>query len=466
MYVNFNFVLSNQHSFVKYSVFEYFLLGIYYGILLLLIIYNVLLYLNIRSKIYIFYILYLISGIFISLNEDGFGHQFIWPEYNNLNQIFSFYITTPLFVFAFLLYSTSFLELKSKLKLYYVLSWASYLVCFTVFIVNIYFPIIYVLRLVVPIPFLLIAIAAITQYYKGYKPARFFIIGSMLIFISIVFIQLRSLAIIMGSIFTVYIFNFSLIVESVFLSIALADKIRIFRVEKELLEKVALEEAKKNESLQIELNKELSEKQKIQESINKELEIKVDNRTLELKLKAIELETVNGKLQSLIEQTNKMNLKLDVDNWELKKNVKNELFHRIKGQELDASSFKSIFKDEVACFRFLDELKWHNGFNCSKCGNKTSKDIDHTFVRKCVKCNFPESATAGTILHSVKFALNDALYITYLIHIKNGDVRLETIADNANISVVSASKFRAKVLEKLNSLHAKHKHFTWEDVVL
>ena len=68
------------------------------------------------------------------------------------------------------------------------------------------------------------------------------------------------------------------------------------------------------------------------------------------------------------------------------------------------------------------------------------------------KYNHPKSVTSGTILRSIKFELNEALYLVYLIHLKNGDVRLESIASSAKISIVSASKFRVKLMVKIKTL--------------
>ncbi|ABG60574.1 conserved hypothetical protein (predicted membrane-spanning protein) [Cytophaga hutchinsonii ATCC 33406] len=466
LYVNFNFVINNQHSFTHYSTTEYFFLGIYYGIILLLILYNIILFFTIRARLYILYIFYLLSGMLISINEDKLGYQYLWPEQPELNPLLSFHVAPVLLVFCFIVYASNFLELYKRIKSLFFLVWASFAFYIAVFILNFYFPLLLAIRILTPLPFLMVFISTIIIYSKGYKSARFFILGAGLILTSIILIQLRALAIIMGSIFTVYIFNYSLIIESIILSIALSDRISIIRKEKEAAQASVLKELKEKEQLQIEVNKQLKEKQEMQQRINQELEIKVTERTRELSSRSEELEIANVKLQSLIEQTNRMNIKLDLDNWELKKNVRHELVQRITGQEVSIDIFKTVFKDDITCLRFLDELKWSNGFVCTKCQYTKYKEVEHTYVRKCSRCSHPESVTANTFLHGIKFSITHALYLIYLIHTRKGDVKLEHISEIAGISIVSASKFRAKVMEKTLLLEKKQKIVTWEEIIL
>jgi|GEM_PF-525974 len=466
LYVNFNFVINNQHSFTEYSINEYLLLGIYYGIILLLILYNIILFFTIRARLYILYIFYLIAGILISLNEDRLGYQYLWPEHPVLNPLLSFHVAPVLLVFCFLIYASNFLELYKRIKKLFFMVWVSFGIYICLFILNFYVPVYLLMRIVTPLPFLMVFISTIIIYLHGYKSARFFILGSGLILTSIILIQLRALAIIMGSIFTVYIFNYSLIIESIILSIALSDRISIIRKEKEAAQTAVLKELEEKEKLQVEINKQLYEKQQLHQKINQELEIKVIERTKELHSRSEELEIANVKLQSLIEQTNNMNIKLDLDNWELKKNVRHELVQRITGQEVSMDMFRTVFKDDITCLRFLDELKWSEGFVCKKCQYTKYKEADSSFVRKCSRCSHPESVTANTLLHGIKFSITNALYMIYLIHARRGDVRLEEIAELGEISIVSASKFRAKVMEKMLLIEKKRKNATWEEILL
>jgi len=36
---------------------------------------------------------------------------------------------------------------------------------------------------------------------------------------------------------------------------------------------------------------------------------------------------------------------------------------------MNQMEFEKMFSDERACYDYLIELRWQNGFKCSKCGN-------------------------------------------------------------------------------------------------
>ncbi|MFL5727950.1 MAG: 7TM diverse intracellular signaling domain-containing protein [Cytophagaceae bacterium] len=465
LYSDFNFLAKNQHSFTNYTVSEYWLLGIYYGILLIMAIYNLILFFTIRSRVYLLYIFYVLAGILVSLNEDKLGYQYLWPEHPSWNPMLAYHVAPLLLLFSFILYSTEFLELRKRNVKLFLAAWGSFFIYIIVFIINFYYSLEGTLRLLTVISFLLIFISAIIVYSKGYKPVRFFIAANFLILFSIVLIQMRSQGYIQGSIFTVYIFNYSLVTETIILSISLSDKIKIIQKEKDQAKLIVIAELEENKRLQDELNIQLKEKHSLQEKVNRELETKVSERTAELRMKTDELEVSNSKLQSLIEQANKMNIKLDLDNWELKKNVQQELVQRITGQEVSFEVFQTLFKDEFTCLKFLDEIKWAKGYVCRKCGYNKCKETDNSFLRKCSRCSYPESITSGTILHGIKFQINKALYLIYLIHKRKGKIKLEEISEVAGISIVSASKFKAKVMEKITELEKENKYVIWEEII-
>ncbi|PKL37296.1 MAG: hypothetical protein CVV44_16830 [Spirochaetae bacterium HGW-Spirochaetae-1] len=63
------------------------LFGIFYGILLIMIIYNLLLAISMRDITYFWYSSFLISLTLVSLSLNGYGFQYIWPTVPALNNI-------------------------------------------------------------------------------------------------------------------------------------------------------------------------------------------------------------------------------------------------------------------------------------------------------------------------------------------------------------------------------------------
>lgn len=465
LYTDFNYRIKSNHFFTYYSVNEYLLLGIFYGMLVIMCLYNFILYVSIRSQIYLLYIFYILSGILMSLNEDKLGFQYLWPESPELNPLLAYYVAPFLLLFSLLLYASEFLKLRKRIKVVYKLVWALFVIYVLGFFLNFYYSIELLLRVFYIMPFVVVFISSILLFYKGYKYSRFFMLGSGLIMTSIILIQVRAEGWLPGTLFTVYILNYSLVAEAILFSLAIADRIKIIQKEKVSAQHEVIKELEENRKLQNTLNQELKEKQLLQEKVNRELEEKVNERTFELKSKTEELEISNYKLQSLIDQANKMNIKLDLDNWELKKNVQHELLQRITGNEVGFDVFTTIFKDDITCLRFLDEVKWVSGYRCKKCGYTKCKEPDNSLIRKCSRCGYPESVTSGTLLHGIKFPVYKALYLVYLIHKRKGKVRLEEISDLSGISVVSASKFKSKIVDKMIALEKKNKFVTWEQIV-
>src|SRR5690625_5765096 len=70
------------------------------------------------------------------------------------------------------------------------------------------------------------------------------------------------------------------------------------------------------------------------------------------------------------------------------------------------------FADYDACKAYLANLKWQDGFKCSKCGHtKGCLRGDHGYF--CYSCHHVESATAGTLFHKVKFGVRKAFCIAF-----------------------------------------------------
>ena len=68
----------------------------------------------------------------------------------------------------------------------------------------------------------------------------------------------------------------------------------------------------------------------------------------------------------------------------------------------DFQDFLAQFKDEASCRSYLFEMRWSNGFQCSKCGISakywmTGQDLIH-----CSNCGHQTSLTAGTIFQGTR----------------------------------------------------------------
>ncbi|MBX9851457.1 MAG: hypothetical protein K2X86_06825 [Cytophagaceae bacterium] len=459
---SFDFRIKPLDYFTFYNTNEYYFLGLYYGILLLMAIYNLLIFFTTREKVYIYYILYVFSGMLTTLADDSLGYQFVWFKYPELNSVVANYLAPVTLLITFVLYSREFLQLKNNFPKYDKVVIAGtlfylfyYLLRITILPEALFFRGLYV------VPFVLTFIIALKCFFSGYKPARFFIAGYTIILISIIIIKLRSNGSIEGNLFTVYSLNYGLVLEVIVLSFALADRIKYEKKEREkaLKEK---SEAQEKIILQLRINEELKDK------VNKELEARVAERTDQLNQKNRDLEEMNIKLQEMTNKANEMALKVDLDNWNLNKKVKESIKDRMSGLEVSYDEFQKIFPDETACFRYLYDLKWGNLFQCKKCGSAEYNDHIKGFARKCAICDYYESVTANTLYHALKFPINKAFYITYLTIQKKDKFTLDEMAELIKLQRNTCWKFRKKIQEAAEAYQKNNRKpvKSWEEIIL
>ena len=108
--------------------------------------------------------------------------------------------------------------------------------------------------------------------------------------------------------------HFSFVLEMLFLTFAMGDRIRIL--------KAMRDRALKRIIHQHEVNMQLKDR------VNRELEQKVLERTQELNTKNEELEKINHKLEQQSSEINQINSMLDLDNWKLKNSIREVLNER------------------------------------------------------------------------------------------------------------------------------------------
>jgi hypothetical protein len=435
--VGFEFKIRSQQYFTFYTVKEYFFLGLYYGILLIMGTYNLLIFIGSKEKVYLFYFLYVLSCMVNSFAEDGLGFQFVWPNSPEWNWVINNYLWSFSFQFFFLMYATQFLELRKNYPKLFYLTLLGFLCYVCTFLAGLNLYVLYLL------PFIITYGIGLYVWQKGYKPARFFVLGFSFVFISIIIYQLRIYNLINHTIFTVYSFNFGIVLEVVVLSIALGDRIKHMKAEKEKAQQRTIEG--------------LEENRRLQQKVNKELEEKVTIRTSELLQKSTELEEANSKLKRYAEELNTFASKLDLDNWELNKKVIEETKARILAKEVSYDEFNKIFPTELSCIKYLENLKWEKGYVCRKCGNDKYTLKPKFLSRKCSKCDHIESVLSSTIFHGVKFEITKAFYIVYVTSNKNNPYSLEALAEMLKLSKTTCWKFRNKVLDKEAAILNKHK---------
>ncbi|HSY62492.1 MAG TPA: 7TM-DISM domain-containing protein, partial [Cytophaga sp.] len=86
------FKIRSDHFFTEYAISEYFFLGCYYGILLIVLLYNLFLYIKGALRVHILYVFYIIGCIALSVREDGMAYQYVFSYFPSFNFVFNTYL--------------------------------------------------------------------------------------------------------------------------------------------------------------------------------------------------------------------------------------------------------------------------------------------------------------------------------------------------------------------------------------
>lgn len=112
--------------------------------------------------------------------------------------------------------------------------------------------------------------------------------------------------------------------------------------------------------------------------------------------------------------------------------------------------FLKVFPDDASCKHYLADLKWHDGFKCTKCGHHSGyRKKDHSYL--CYQCNHIESATAGTLFHKVRFGLRKAFCIVFEMSTISKGISSIQMGKRYGIRQATAWYFMQKVRKAMES---------------
>lgn len=251
--------------------------GIYFGILLVMIFYNFFIYISLRNNAYLYYILSIICTLIIFSASTGYLFRYVYPNWMTVNN-YSTRLFMGIAAIVLTLFAVKFLEIKKSTWLY------------RVFILNIVLAVIAIVLTMTDVwpgstntfislftPFLIIAGAIV--WYRGNSSAKYYVFAWISYLTGGLLISMRNSGRLPITVLTSHAVEIGSVLEVVLLSLALADRYRRLKKEKELATKKVLE---------------------VQKKANEELEDKVTERTLTLKERNEELNQINEELDSTL----------------------------------------------------------------------------------------------------------------------------------------------------------------------
>ena len=186
--INLSPMLYSATGLVEYTYRDILVYGIFYGCLLIMVIYNALLALSLKEPVYLYFVAFLVGITVFNLNINGFGLQFLWPEVPKLNEYYwlGIYICTP----ALAMYSRHFLGLKERFPRYDRLIRGYLLGIAVLLVVQLLIPApwsYYLSTLLVVITVLLFSWLGWTVWSRGYRAARLYV-AAWFVFLGLIFI--------------------------------------------------------------------------------------------------------------------------------------------------------------------------------------------------------------------------------------------------------------------------------------
>ncbi len=439
-------IIKSYARFIKYGLNEYIMFGIFYGLLMLMIFYNILYFIILRSAYYLYYVSYALAVLIFFLTRSGIGFQYIWynhPGFNVYLPFVSLFICTV----SMLKFFIDFFELKKNASNVYRLF--RILIYFRIlcFLIQLIFPPLEYMFLVDLICYQIVFYYGIHIYRAGNNSAKWFVVGFSILNFTGVICLLEGITLIPSNIFSVYSINAGVIFQLMFLSICIAEKVRQLYAERNAVQA--------NLILQLEQNDLLREK------VNRELEERVKERTVELNKAKVELER-------RAEENQKMNIALDLANNKLQKHLSAFAQTVVMNTHVDFESFKKAYPDDLSCMRYLLDLKEKSGFCCKMCGNTRPIKGKAKFDIRCAKCNYNESLTANTIFHRTKFSLQKAFYMLYLVSQTRTDIPAAELSRMLELQSITCQNFKSRILARMQVLKKvnKSKVMNWDLLIL
>lgn len=310
--------------------------GIFFGIMLALVLYNLFIYFTVRDKSYLFYVTYIFLISLVQACLNGYTLRFVFPNHPD-------YANASLILFNSLagLASIRFIQLFIDTRKYTpVLNKGYYLIA------AIYFGgIIAILSGAKQLSYNLMDMGgflisfytlflAIKISLKGSKPAKLFLLAWSVFLIGVIFFVLKNVGVLPSNSYTNHLLTFGVATEGILLSIALATRINDYKKDKE----TATQEAYRL----------LEEKEQIVRNQNIMLEEKVNLRTEEL----------NKAVQNLKEtQSQLVNAEKMVSLGQLTAGISHEINNPINFVASNVKPLQRDIRDILSILEKYNEIK-------------------------------------------------------------------------------------------------------------
>jgi hypothetical protein len=469
--VNVIIVYRTIDYFIHYALTEYLTYGLFYGMILIFCFHNLLMFMAVKRLQYLFYVAYILSVGFYEMSVDGIAFQYLWPKSPAWNE-YAYGISLYLISAFALIFTKQLLQVKTRAPGLNKLINAVLVVRTLYFIFCFFFnKSFFIYKFVDAIPLAVAFYTGIKVWNEGFKPARFFVLGYTFLFIG--FMVKASVVLglfpIVNRVLGHYSLSLSFVLEMVFLSFSIGDQVRLLRKEKDEAQDETIKQMAINVDLKDTINRELEHQVQIRTSevIQKSQELMRQSHIIEEQNE--ELTATNEQLEIQAAEISRMNQLLQTDNIQLKTNIEKVTNARALSTELSFEEFSAKYPDQETCYKFLSELKWANGYQCSRCANTNYCAGRMPYSRRCTKCTYEESALQKTIFHNNRIPINKAFYLVYLMYTSKGTISSHQLSEKLDIRQSTCWSYAIRVKRAMGERKKENKKGTtqgWSKLVI
>ena len=237
--------LWQPQAFIEHDRHAQLVLGLFYGLVFALMLYNLMLFFSVRDRVYFYYVIYAAAFSGFLLAYDGLAFQYLWPEsvwWANHGLATALALTLAfgaLFALRFLDISRSAPRAWRPLQGIALVSGTLSLFAASGWLLS-YGEILRTLSVLGLAAAALASYAALRAILAGFRPAQFFLFawGALLVFIALG--ALRNFALVPTNFVTINGLHIGFALDVLLLSFALADRINVLKREKDFAQAAAL----------------------------------------------------------------------------------------------------------------------------------------------------------------------------------------------------------------------------------
>jgi PAS domain S-box-containing protein len=228
-------ILWSMTGFVSQVGLAHIFIGFFLGILVIMILYNLFLFISLKDKNYFYFVLCIAAILFFTISSRGIGYHYLWPNSVVFNKLI-LPVSAGLLVLSLLKFSDLFLMLKTHMaglhRVFYGFGVVTGGLILSVPFLS-YRTVIRPIVLTGIFGSVLIAAAAVMSFFKGYRPARYFMLGFSIMAVGGISFLLVRLGLLPSTPLTEEGFAVGNVVILLLMALALADRIKILKIEKE-----------------------------------------------------------------------------------------------------------------------------------------------------------------------------------------------------------------------------------------